>query len=98
MNGATITMIPTLCNPEKLSKEELIEQVSYLQDAIFEQGQKLHEESSERAQACIIANHLASQLHALMDSDAGDQAAILLQVKNLSEQRAKQSKQKAKVH
>lgn len=96
MNGATITMMPTLCNPEKLSREELIKQVNYLQDVVFEQGQKLHEESSERAQACIIANHLASQLHALMDSyDAGDQAAILLQVKNLSEQR---TKQKAKVH
>lgn len=94
--NATITQMPTLCAPEKLSKEELIKQVNYLQDAVFEQGQHLHEESSERAQACIIANHLASQLHALMDSyDAGDQAAILLQVKNLSEQRIKQ---KAKVH
>lgn len=96
MNGPIVTQLPTLCAPEKLSREELIKQVNYLQDAVFEQGQHLHEEKAERSQACAIANHLAAQLHALIDSyDAGDQAAILLQVKNLSEQRAKQ---KAQVH
>jgi hypothetical protein len=96
MSGATITQMPTLCVPEKLNKQELIDQVIYLQKAIFQQGQQLHEANSLQHQTCIIANHLASQLHALMDSfDAGDQAAILLQLKELAESR---TKRKAKVH
>lgn len=94
--SATITQLPTLCSPEKLSKKELIDQVNYLQEATMQQGQQLHDVNCKMAETCIIANHLASQLHALADSyDAGDQAAILLQIKNLSEQRIKQ---KAKVH
>lgn len=96
MNGATITRLPTLCVPEKLSREQLVEQVNHLQDSLLMQGHKLHEESVKLAETRVIANHLATQLQVLMDScDAGDQAAILLQVKKLAQQR---TAKKGRVH
>ncbi len=96
MNGATITQMPTMCVPERLSKKELVEQYKYMEETAFNQGQMLHEVNVKLGETCIIANQLASVLWALVDSyDAGDQAAILLQIKKLSEQR---SSQKAKVH
>lgn len=96
MNGVTITKCVTLCNPEKLSREELIAQVNYLQDAALKDAITMSEVVSSRNEICGVAHRLDAMLGALVDSyDAGDQAAILLQVKQQSEQRAAR---KAKVH
>lgn len=96
MNNAIITQMPTLCVPEKLEKKELIEQVNYLQDECILTGQRLHETSCRLSDLVVMANVLASHIGALVDSyEAGDQAAILLQVKKLAESRAAQ---RAKVH
>ena len=96
MKGLTVTMLPTMCAPEKLSREQLVEQVTYLQEEIFKQGQVLHDVCCKLADMSKMAHRLDSLLGALVDSyDAGDQAAILLQIKRLSEPR---TEQKAKVH
>lgn len=84
----TITMMPTLCVPEKLDKKALIDQVNYLQDAIMQQGDQLHDAKCRLAETSKLANTLADHLYKLADAyDAGDQASILLQVKHLSERR-----------
>lgn len=96
MNSATITKCVTLCTPEKLSREELIAQVNYLQDAALKDFLVMSDVNSTLNEVRGVAHRLDAMLGALVDSyDAGDQAAILLQVKKLSEQRAAR---KAKVH
>lgn len=94
MNGETITMMPTMCIPEKLSKQELVEQYKHMEETAFKQGQMLHEVNCKLAETCTLANTLADHLYKLTDSyDAGDQAAILLQVKHLSERRKSYKKE-----
>lgn len=96
MNGATVTQLPTLCNPDMLTHEELIEEYKYMEDAMFHQSQTLHEVSSKLHEMNTLAHNLSSIIYALCDSfDAGDQAAILLQVKKLAEQRSRHGKGKA---
>lgn len=96
MNDHIVTKFPTLCNPEKLNREELIRHVNYLQDTALMESLKMNELSGKLGEICGIAHRQDAMLCALVDSyDAGDQAAILLQVKQLSEQRAAR---KAKVH
>ncbi len=86
MNNATITQMPTLCVPEKLDRKEAIDHINYLQNSILEQGQTLHDVCCKLHDMNKMALHLESLLGALVDSyDAGDQAAILHQIKQLSE-------------
>lgn len=95
MNGPTITQMPTLCAPEKLDRKALIEQVNYLQEHLLKEGQMLHEVSHKLHEMIDLSHALSSHLYALCDSyDAGDQAAVLLQVKKLSERRAEFKKEK----
>ena len=99
MNGATVTMLPTFCNPEKLSHQELIKQCLYLEDIAFKQGQALHAMETALVEALGYANMLGANLGALVDAyDAGDQAAILLQIKRLSETRKSLLAGKGRVH
>lgn len=91
------TMMPTMCVPEKLRKQELVEQYRYMEDAMLRQGQQLHDMSGKLAEMCGWANCLASQLYALVDSyDANDTAAIAVQLKAMSDRR--KSFVKARVH
>ena len=88
MSGATITRMPTLCNPEKLNSKELVEHINYLQDAVLQQGSALHDTSVKLGEMCGIVNTLASHLYALVDAfDENDQEAIAVQLKMLSERR-----------
>lgn len=88
MTHATITPMPTLCNPEKLNAKELVEHINYLQDAVLQQGQALHDTSVKLGEMCGLANTLASHLYALVDAfDEGDQKAIAVQLTMLSERR-----------
>ena len=97
MNGATITQMPTMCIPEKLTHQELIEQYKYMEDTAFKQGQTLHEVCSSLHEMNKMALHLESLLFALVDSfDANDQEAISLQLKQLSDRR--KSFKKTEVH
>ena len=99
MNGATVTMLPTFCNPEKLTHEKLIEQYKYMEEMAFMQGQALHAMETKLVEALGYANVLGSNLGALVDAyDAGDQAAILLQIKRLSETRKSLLAGKGRVH
>jgi hypothetical protein len=96
MNGATVTQCATICTPEKLTREELIAQVHYLQESALKDFMAMSEVRSRLQKVTGVARRQDAMLCALADSfDAGDQAAILLQVKNLSEQRAAR---KTKVH
>lgn len=96
MNGVTVTQCATICTPEKLTREELIDQVHYLQESALKDFMAMSEVNGRLQEVSGVAHRLDSMLCALADSyDAGDTAAILLQVKKLSEQRAAR---KAKVH
>lgn len=99
MNGVTITMMPTMCNPEKLTHRELIEQYKHIEDAVFEQGQQLHEVCSKLAEMNGLAHNLSSLLYSLIDAfDENDQAAIDVQLRKLSEQRKVFNAGKGKAH
>ena len=88
MNNATITPMPALCNPEKLNAKELVAHINYLQDAVLQQGQAMHDTSIQLGEMCGIAKTLASHLYALVDAfDEGDQKAIAVQLTMLSERR-----------
>ena len=97
MTDSIVTQLPTLCNPDMLTHEELIEQYKYMEDATFRQSQTLHDVCEKLALMNVLAENLSTIIYTLCDSfDAGDQAAILLQVKKLAEHRSKHGK--AKVH
>lgn len=96
-NDIIITGAPTMCVPERLSKAELIVQCNYLQDEVMKLSQHVHELKTRLQQTVGLANHQYAHLSALADSyDAGDQAAIMLQIKQLSDRRS--SFGKVKVH
>jgi len=97
MNGPTITMMPTMRNPENLSHQELIEQYKYMEEAMFKQGQTLHDVNCKLAKMNQLCHQLHSQLLALVDAhDENDQEAIAVQLKAMSDQR--KSFMIAKVH
>lgn len=97
MSDFIITRLPTLVNIDKMSLAELIQQYQILEGDAIGQAQQL---SDACAKLDTLVHNLSSMIYALIDSyDAGDQAAILLQVKKLSEQRKDfAAKGKAKVH
>lgn len=99
MNGATVTMMPTLCVPERLDRDALIAQVNYLQDHLMDQGMTMHEVCSKLAEMNQVANRLSSLLYALIDAfDENDQAAIEVQLRKLSDQRKQFAAGKGKAH
>lgn len=96
MSDLLITRVPTLCNAEKLTPAELLEQYLRLELDAISQAQQLSEASAALHRMNQIAHDYSITFATLCDSyEAGDQAAILLMVKKLSERRAAQ---KAKVH
>lgn len=98
-NDIIITKIPTLSVPEKLSKAELIVQCNYLQDEARKLSLQNHELKTKLLEAVGIVNREYAILAALADSyDAGDQAAILLQIKQLSDRRSSFKKSGGGLH
>lgn len=99
MKDTVITRCPTFVNTEKMGLKELRAQYLILQGDAIDQAQQLSDVCAKLAQMNELAENLSSMLYALCDSyEAGDQAAILLQVKRMSERRAGYCAQKAKVH
>ncbi|MEW6562729.1 MAG: hypothetical protein AB1400_05785 [Pseudomonadota bacterium] len=99
MNGVTVTQMPTLCAPEKLDREALIQQLNYLQDYLMDQGMTMHEVCSKLAEMNRLANNLSSLLYSLIDAyDENDQAAIEVQLRKLSDQRKQFAAGKGKAH
>lgn len=95
-----ITRLPTLANIEKMGLKELREQYKLLEGDAISQAQQI---SNACAQLVVMVQTLQDYnaiFGTLCDSyEAGDQAAILLMVKKLSEKRTDfNEKQKAKVH
>jgi hypothetical protein len=100
MNDLLITRLPTLVNTDKMGIKELREQYKLLEGDAISQAQQLSEACAKLHSINAIAHDYSITFATLCDSyDAGDQAAILLMVKKLSEKRAAYlGKQKAKVH
>lgn len=96
MNNLIITRLPTLVNTEKMGIKELREHYKLLEGDAINQAQQLSDVCAKLHEINQIAHRLDAMLSAMVDSyEAGDQAAILLQIKQLYEHRVAQ---KAKVH
>ncbi len=96
MSDLLITRLPTLCNAERLTPSELLQQYMRLEGEAIDQAQQLSDACAKLHQINQVAHRLNAMLSAMVDSyEAGDQAAILLQIKQLHDRRAAQ---KAKVH
>ncbi len=88
MNTTAITVMPTLFEPEKLSKKELIEKCKEQHQTMILQDKAIQSAVSKLADTCRNAFDLAAQLHALVDAyDENDQAAITVQLKAMSDRR-----------
>lgn len=100
MSDFTITRLPTLVNIEKMPIAELREQYKRLEGDAIDQAQQLSELKAALHRMNVVAHDYSITFATLCDSyEAGDQAAILLMVKTLSEKRATfMAKQKAQVH
>ena len=97
MKDLLITRLPTLVNIDKMGLKELREQYKRLEGEAIDQSQKLSDVCAKLHEMNVIAHNISSLIFALCDSyEAGDQAAILLQVKKLHETR--ESSKKARVH
>jgi len=97
MRNTIITRLPTLCNTEKFNLKELREQYDLLEGEAIRQGLELSDVCSKLHQMNVLAQNLSAILYSLCDSyEAGDQAAILLQVKKLSKNR--EDAKKVRVH
>jgi hypothetical protein len=93
MRDLLITACPTLVNVEKLTLSELQLQYHRLECEVIDQFTDLSETRAKLHEMRCLVHNYSSVLFALCDSfDAGDQAAILLQVRRLSERRAEQRK------
>ncbi len=98
MNDLLITRLPTIVNTEKMSLEELRAQYKLLEGDAICQAQQLSEACAALHRMNAIVHDYNVTFGTLCDSyEAGDQAAILLMVKNLSEKRSA-FKEKAQVH
>lgn len=96
MNDLTITRLPTLCNVEKLTPAELLVQYQRLEGEAIEQAQQICELKAALHRMNVTAHDYSITFATLCDSyEAGDQAAILLMVKKLSDKRIEW---KARVH
>lgn len=91
-----ITRLPTIVDIDKMGIKELREQYKILEGDAISQAQQLSNTCAALHQMNAVAHDYSITFATLCDSyDAGDQAAILLMVKKLSEHRAAK---KAKVH
>lgn len=96
MNNLLITRLPTLVNTENMGIKELRAQYKLLEDDAISQSQQLSEVKAALHRINTIAHDYSITFGTLCDSyEAGDQAAILLLVKKLSELR---TVRKVKVH
>ena len=100
MNDFTITRLPTIVNIENMGLKELREHYKLLEEDSIIQAQQLSEVKAALHRMNVTAHDYSITFATLCDSyEAGDQAAILLMVKKLSEKRADfKAKQKAQVH
>lgn len=100
MSDLLITRLPTLVNTDKMGIKELREQYKRLEGEAIDQGQRLSEVCAALHRMNQTAHDYSITFATLCDSyEAGDQAAVLLMVKRLSEKRADfKAKQKVKVH
>ncbi|MBI5626096.1 MAG: hypothetical protein HY935_02670 [Nitrosomonadales bacterium] len=97
MSGSTITRLPTLCNPDKLSVKELREQYKRLEGDAIEQGLQLSDVCAKLHEMNVLAHNLSASIYALIDSfDANDRPAIALQLRQMSDRR--KSYKKPEVH
>lgn len=93
-----ITRLPTLVNIEGMGIKDLREQYKLLEGDAISQAQQLDNACTQLATMIRTLRDYNITFAALCDSyEAGDQAAILLMVKKLSEKRSAFN-QKAKVH
>lgn len=98
MSDLLITRLPTLVNADGLGLKDLREQYKRLEGEAIDQAQQLSEVCAALHRMNQTAHDYSITFATLCDSyEAGDQAAILLMVKKLSEKRT-QFVQKAKVH
>jgi hypothetical protein len=95
-----ITRLPTLVNIDGMGLKELREHYKLLEGDAISQAQQLSDTCAALARMIHTVRDYNVTFAALCDSyEAGDQAAILLMVKKLSEKRTDfNEKQKAKVH
>jgi hypothetical protein len=78
---ATVTQLPTMCNVEALTHDELKQEVMRLQGHIFQMGNRLHSVTQ-------VAYDQAVLLHAMTDSfEAKDHDAVNLQLQRFSTRR-----------
>lgn len=97
MNGPIITRLPTLVNVEKMGINELREQYKLLEGDAISQAQQLSDACAALHRMNAIAHDYSITFSILCDAyETGDQAAILLKVKQLSERR--KSYKKPEVH
>lgn len=96
MNDFTITRLPMIVNIDGLSIKLLREQYKLLEKDAISQAHQLGDACSALHRMNKIVHEYSVIFASLCESyEAGDQAAILLQVKQLAERRIKT---KAKVH
>lgn len=95
-----ITRLPTLVNTDKMGLNELREQYKVLEGDAISQAQQLSDALAHLVRMNQIVKDYNVTFATLCDSyEAGDQSAILLMVKNLSEKRRDfNEKKKGKVH
>lgn len=90
MNDLIITRLPTLVNVDKMSLKELRAQYRSLEGDAIDQAQQLSDTCAALHRINRIAHDYSATFEILCDAyEAGDQAAILLKVKQLSALRQK---------
>ena len=96
MNDLIITRLPTLVNIDGMGLTELRAQYKALEGDAIDQAQQLSDACAALHRINRIAHDYSTTFVILCDAyEAGDQAAILLKVKQLAELR---NTRKAKVH
>ncbi len=100
MSDLLITRLPTLVNIDTMDLSELREQYKRLEGETIDQAQQLSDACAQLATMIRTIKDYNITFATLCDSyEAGDQAALLLMAKRLSEKRAAfHAKQKARVH
>lgn len=90
MNDLIITRLPTLVNVDKMNIAELRAQYKVLEGDAISQSQQLSDACAALHRVNRIAHDYSITFGILCDAyEAGDQAAILLKIKQLAELRQK---------
>lgn len=99
MSSVTIIQMPTLCIAEKLSREELIDQVNYLQGSLFKHTHMLGQVSGRLNVVSNLCHQHASHLSVLVDAfESDDQEVIRVTLNMLSARRKQAHVSKGSVH